>query len=118
MILYSILLSKTKQPIIWNSEGGMRKSEERNLNSENINQLYALFAHTPYPATRNAQPVPRNLISEDRKQKTENRLRMPEIRLHGQFIPATPLILLHLPLSDILLYALCPLLYALFARNP
>jgi hypothetical protein len=30
----------------------------------------------------------------------------------------TPWILLYLPLSGVFLHALCPLLYALFARNP
>jgi hypothetical protein len=64
------------------------------------------------------QFVIHNFISEDRKQGLEDRLQMREIRLHGLFIPATPWILLHFPLSDVLRYALCPLLCALFIRNP
>ncbi|MGD2013008.1 MAG: hypothetical protein PVG84_04655, partial [Desulfobacterales bacterium] len=34
------------------------------------------------------------------------------------YTPAIPLILLHISLSNALLYALCPLLYAIIARNP
>ena len=48
---------------------------------------------------------------------TENGLRVPKIRLHELIIPATPLIHRHLPMSHVFLYALRPLLYALFARN-
>jgi hypothetical protein len=46
----------------------------------------------------------------------EDRLQMREIRSHVLFIPATPWILLHLPFSDVLLYALCPMPFLLATR--
>ncbi len=41
---------------------------------------------------------------------------IPNVSIYNPQL-ATPLILLRLPLSDVLLLALCPMLYALFPRS-
>jgi len=69
---------------------------------------------------------PRNPNAATLYQKTENRGQMTEYRLrmpvsdcmNSSFSQPFSSSFLHLPLSDVLLYALCPSLYALFARNP
>jgi hypothetical protein len=79
------------------------------------------------PATNDPHPATRHQRSEDRGQRTD----IPVSNRHALCTipyalcpmpinphPATPLILLRLSLSDVLLYALCPMLYALFSRNP
>ena len=93
--------------------------------------LYALISSNSQPATRNFYQK-----SDYRKQKIEvgsgnmevgkigrqiqvlflpNQLIQP-CQLNQPYIPALLLILLHLPLSGILLYAPCP--NALITRNP
>jgi hypothetical protein len=62
----------------------------------------------------------RNFISEDRKQRSNDRIQITDagnqiawiVHFRNPFDPP------RIPLSDVLLYALCPMLYALFARNP
>ncbi len=43
---------------------------------------------------------------------------IPNVSIYNPQLATRTLILLRLPLSDVLLLALCPMLYALFPRSP
>jgi hypothetical protein len=76
---------------LWRGEDGevgRKKSEFEKWNSEKINQLYTLYLR---PYALRLIPCPYNLISDIRN--------------------------LISVMSDVLIYALCPMLYAPYARN-